>query len=250
MKTKDYKKEMISILEKLGVTHDIRETWCDYLTMFSCSLSNLFDNRFYEEREKAYLNCVKKYDQEELSQFVTLASLAILALVEKPEQDFLGVVYTDLGLCCQAKQQYFTSYPVARAMSEMTASSLDKLSKETPFISVADPCCGSGCMLIAFANTAQQKGFPFQDRILYVAQDLDQTAALMCYIQLSLLGCAGIIKIGDSLTDPITDHDMQSNKLWFTPYYFSDIWATNRNLGAGFEIRTFGNTIPGDSPSE
>ena len=56
------------------------------------------------------------------------------------------------------------------------------------------------------------------------------TVALMCYIQLSLLGVAGYVKIGNSITDPITDKDSYEN-YWFTPMYFSPVWTMRRLFG-------------------
>ena len=49
------------------------------------------------------------------------------------------------------------------------------------------------------------------------------------YIQISLLGLAGFIKIGNSITDPMSTDD-SSEKYWYTPMYFSDVWSTRRML--------------------
>ena len=49
----------------------------------------------------------------------------------------------------------------------------------------------------------------------------------MCYIQISLLGVAGFVKIGDALTDPMSSTDTTEN-YWFTPMYFSNIWVYRR----------------------
>ena len=59
------------------------------------------------------------------------------------------------------------------------------------------------------------------------AQDIDETVALMCYIQLSLLGVAAYIKVGNTITDPMSPDDTLEN-YWFTPMYFSDVWAMRR----------------------
>ena len=67
----------------------------------------------------------------------------------------------------------------------------------------------------------------FQNHILVSAQDIDETVALMCYIQLSLLGVAAYIKVGNTFTDPMTSNDTLEN-YWFTPMYFSDVWAMRR----------------------
>lgn len=60
-----------------------------------------------------------------------------------------------------------------------------------------------------------------------MAQDINLTAALMCYIQLSLLGAAGYVKVGNSLTEPVTTND-SVDKYWFTPMYFSNTWTIRR----------------------
>lgn len=51
----------------------------------------------------------------------------------------------------------------------------------------------------------------------------------MCYLQLSLLGCAGYVKIANTLTDPMRKND-DINKYWYTPMYFSDVWRIRRAL--------------------
>jgi hypothetical protein len=49
----------------------------------------------------------------------------------------------------------------------------------------------------------------------------------MCYIQISLQGYAGKIKIGDSLLHPMLDTDNGSD-IWYTPMWFSDVWIQRR----------------------
>ena len=78
-------------------------------------------------------------------------------------------------------------------------------------------------------NHLEKENMNFQNHVLVVAQDIDFTVAAMCYIQLSLLGVAGYVKVGNSLTEPITGDDNIEN-YWFTPMYFSDIWHTRRLL--------------------
>ena len=88
--------------------------------------------------------------------------------------------------------------------------------------------------MIASANVSknilQKVGKNFQNYGLFTGQDIDMTVGLMCYLQLSLLGCAGYVKIGNTLTDPMRDND-DITKYWFTPMYFSDIWKIRRMLG-------------------
>ena len=68
------------------------------------------------------------------------------------------------------------------------------------------------------------------DRLRELAQDIDRTAALMCYLQLSLLGCAGYVVIADSLRYPITGSlllptPVPEQDIWYTPtLYLSPVW--------------------------
>lgn len=84
-------------------------------------------------------------------------------------------------------------------------------------------------------NDLEKAGLNFQNHILFSAQDIEETVALMCYIQLSLLGVAGFVKVGNSLTDPIRNGDSLEN-YWFTPMYFSDVWHTRRVVSQMMDI--------------
>lgn len=96
-------------------------------------------------------------------------------------------------------------------------------------------CCGAGATLIAGVHVIRKQlehcepPRNYQNHILVVAQDVDEIVGLMCYIQISLLGLAGFIKIGNSITDPISTDDSSEN-YWYTPMYFSDVWSTRRML--------------------
>ena len=72
-----------------------------------------------------------------------------------------------------------------------------------------------------------KRNLNYQNHVLVVAQDIDEIVALMCYIQLSLLGVAAYIKVGDVFTDPIAVGD-STEKYWFTPMYFSSTWTYRR----------------------
>lgn len=78
--------------------------------------------------------------------------------------------------------------------------------EETGYLSICDPTCGSGCLLIAagWACEAKHKMQKPNDHLFFVGQDLDRVVALMCCIQLSILGYAGYVIVGDSMTKPIT----------------------------------------------
>ena len=139
-----------------------------------------------------YMDCAKKYKREEAEVFPEMLSLVVVAFEINPEQDFLGEIFGSLRLHNEWHGQFFTPYHVARLMADINTGNLVKDVEEKGLVSVSDCCCGAGCLLIAFANSAKRAGVNYQKNILFVAQDVDLIAGLMCYIQLSILGCKAL----------------------------------------------------------
>ena len=86
--------------------------------------------------------------------------------------------------------------------------------------------------MIAARNEMVKRGLgPRQ--ALYVAQDIDRTASLMCYLQLSLLGCAGYVIVGDTLTQssvsptgsPLLITPQPGQEVWLMPALYDEVWA-------------------------
>lgn len=118
-------------------------------------------------------------------------------------------------------------------MAEMTCDNVLPTIEAKGYISINDCACGAGATLIAGVHAAAKQiskaGLNWQNHILVTAQDVDYTVAYMCYIQLSLLGVAGYIKVGNSLTESMRSDDSLEN-YWFTPMYCSDVWTIRRLL--------------------
>lgn len=230
-KVLDSRKEFLRIFNQLTYRHRSWDVWRDFIVMYACALSNPVDKEHYEERESLYLRTIKKYNKQEQPLFSELAAYTVMALEENPEQDFLGSIYMSLNLGNQHNGQFFTPYHVCELMAEVTMQDSVLKTEKEGYLTINDPCCGAGATLIAGVHAAKKRlekaGYNYQNHILVVAQDIDQTVALMCYIQLSLLGVAGYVKVGNSLTDPITENDSKEN-YWFTPMYFFPVWSMRR----------------------
>ena len=87
---------------------------------------------------------------------------------------------------------------------------------------MSDPACGAGAMLIAFANVSREQGINFQQKVLFVAQDIDVTATRMCYLQLAVLGCPAIVICGGQSGKKPGFHP--DNNVWYTPFYYLNEW--------------------------
>lgn len=214
-----FHKDFGDLFVRLAERHGRHEVWSDFITMSACALSNAGDKRFFQEREEMYLASVKRYTKDETDILAQMLGYVIMALEENPEQDFLGEMFSGLNLHNEWKGQFFTPYHVGSFMAAINIESAKEELKQKDYITVNDCCCGAGCLLIAFANEARKAKIDFQNRVIFVAQDLDFTAAMMCYIQLSLLGCKAIVKVGNSLTDPFVPADLEGKDVWYTPMY-------------------------------
>lgn len=225
------RKEFLKTFRNLTVRWRSWDIWTDFITMVACTISNSVDRLHFEEREKTYLRIINKYNKQERGLFPRLFAYVVVALEENPEQDFLGSIYTELGLNSKEHKQIFTPYPICHLMCELTFEDLAKEVEEKGVVEIHDSCCGAGATLIAASNVAKDKlkkvGLNYQNHILLTGQDIDYLVAMMCYIQLSLLGMAGYFKVGNALTDPMTDADSLEN-YWFTPMYFFPVWHYRR----------------------
>lgn len=214
-----FHKDFGDLFVRLAERHGRHEVWSDFITMSACALSNAGDKRFFQEREEMYLASVKRYTKDEADMLAQMLGYVIMALEENPEQDFLGEMFSGLNLHNEWRGQFFAPYHVGSFMAAINIESEKEELKQKDYITVNDCCCGAGCLLIAFANEARKAKIDFQNRVIFVAQDLDFTAAMMCYIQLSLLGCKAIVKVGNSLTDPFVPADLEGKDVWYTPMY-------------------------------
>lgn len=221
-------KRFVDTFNKLTHRHNGWQIWEDFVTMSACAISNRIDSTHYEHREKLYMNRIKRYNPKEAQAFPELMAITVEALDADPEQDFLGALFMALELSNHWKGQFFTPYSLCRMMGDMQTDDLQQMIAQRGFVSVNDPACGAGATLIGFANAAKAKGINYQTHVLFVAQDIDHTAAMMCYIQLSLIGCPGYVIVGDTLRNPVTESMLGESNVWFTPMYNSQVWSWRR----------------------
>lgn len=228
-KTKDrtWQQKFMDVFKKLTRSRHNWEVWSDFIHLTACTISNVLDLSHYNEREEHYMRIISRYTKEETSLFSELYAITVLALQENPEQDFLGQIHQyELELGNTAAGSFYTPYNVGQLMSELTYGDLAQKIMEEEYVTVNDCCCGAGCLLLAFANTVKNKGINYQEKILFVAQDIDATAAMSCYIQMSLLGCPGYVMVGNTLSNEAP----RPENIWYTPFYFHKIWVGRREM--------------------
>lgn len=230
----DYERLFIDEFKKLCTHRSAWQVWADFVTVAAISISDVLESDVdtFKAREKEREGCGERLgDNETVNR---LFNIIVSALESNPRQDFLGSLYMHLELGSHWKGQFFTPYHVCELMAGLGADKRIEELKSEHWISVNDCACGAGATLLAMANKLREAGINYQERVLFVAQDIDRITGMMCYIQLSLLGCPGYVVIADSLCNPLTGKSplmpvlRPGQEIWCMPMFYSDIWHYRR----------------------
>lgn len=213
------------------------EIWRDFIQIHALLIPVAVDKSTAKARAEEHDRILSRYDKAEQEIIKkNLLDILVEALEENPEQDFLGRLYMQLGLGDHWKGQFFTPYSLCRMMAILNTSECVDVIKQDGWASMLDPSCGAGATLIAGIHAVREKleksgNLNWQNHLLVVGQDIDPVTAQMCYIQLSLQGAAGYIKIGDTLCNPMSSRDNPTaGDYWFTPMYFHPIWQLRKYI--------------------
>lgn len=226
------KRAFVKAVDSLCGKHSRWEIWKDMIWVIAVSISNAVDVKHREKREKQFLDIAKNYSKAEMDTFSQLYAQLVNGFENYGHRDFLGDLFMELGLGNASGGQFFTPYSVCKAMASISIPGVQQKIEAQGYISINDPACGAGATLIAVADIMyNEQHINYQTCAMFTGQDIDYTTGLMCYIQLSLLGCAGYVHIGNTLTHPMTGHVLFGDggeETWYTPMYFSPIWEMRR----------------------
>lgn len=196
--------EFSKVFHSLSDRHRNWQVWSDFITVaaieIACSIDQTSDDS--KSRMSEYKSIMEKYSPDERAKFSELFALIVDGLEDDPEQDFLGEIFMGLNLGNHWKGQVFTPYSICHMTAAISIDAIVDKADRSGWASALDPCCGAGALLIALRNEAVQKQLS-PTSLLFVGQDIDRVAALMCFIQLSLLGCAGYVVVADSISNPV-----------------------------------------------
>lgn len=232
---RDGQAEFQKVFSKLCQTKSAWQAWSDFVEMSAIAISNAFEYRIQvkQEREERYLNIIGGYGKNEQQLFPELMAILVASLEREPEQDFLGEMFMALELGSHWKGQFFTPYSLCKAMAQINIQDVEEKIKDKGYVSINDPACGAGATLIAARNALASAGIG-GTQAFFVGQDIDRVAGMMCYIQLSLLGCAGYVVIADTLTKPITGAMLlpsltEEQDAWFMPLNYAEpVWIARQ----------------------
>lgn len=210
----DYVGTFISKLSEISRSEHRYKIFRDFVDVTALAFTNL-DNK--PEPNDEYLKIISHYGNDfsvSEKRFSELLSITVNAL-EEHSYDFLGDVYMQLDLGKAHQSQYFTPEPVCALLCRLNLNIEEFKSK--PYTTLSEPSCGSGSMIIAYVNELKLQGINPQEKLWVSCVDIDPMVARMCFIQLNLLGIAGEVYIGNTLS-------MKMEQRYRTLFHFIGEW--------------------------
>ena len=234
---KDYQKSFKENFNSLSMKYGEYPVFLDFVKMCAISLYNSFAKN--KKMEEMYLNAINSYDKEDQNLFPKMfGDLVMMYQTVDDIIDILGPIYEHEGLSNVHIGQFFTPSHVAEIMSKISLNdekeNFKKLIEDKGFITMCEPTCGSGVMIIAFAKVLKSENINYQKDLLVIANDISDVCAYMTYIQLSLYGIPAIVYCGNALTNDIS-FKME------TPLYFLQYWKFQNAFVEDLETRTNSN---------
>lgn len=206
------KKEIIKIMNQISGRYSPYEVFTDWIKMGALAFSNscqMRHDKVWNQRERAYLETVKKYERDEVRALIRCLDL-LCETLEAQMTDVLGEIYMEAGMGSKASGQFFTPFH----LSLLCAKTIKLEPDENGHYILNEPSCGGGGMIIAYARTLKEDGINYQRKLKVVAQDLDWKGVYMTYLQCSLLGINAICVQGDTLAEPYAKGYPRERVLW------------------------------------
>ena len=234
MASSTHRANIIKLIEKNAYRHSAWEVFSDFLTIYAISISNSMNHAKREEREKYYLDTIRKYDKEEVDNFVKMGAELVMEMESYAKRqrftDVLGKIFHEMEFHDKWQGQFFTPQDIASMIGKVTCNweVIEKAIRVYGYASINEPCCGSGATLLGFLNGFYEMGEEWKlklnhsNQILMVAQDVDARCCMMAYIQLSLYGVPAIVEQRNTLTMELFD-------TWHTPAYAWGGWNFRRH---------------------
>lgn len=200
--------------------HHLWDVFADFCEMGACAISNAVDLHHRQEREARYMRLIGKYDKAERALFPEMMA-ALVERMEAGPDDVLGRLFSELELYNADRGQFFTPYSLCQLMARMQigdGSRLRQAVEERGFVTVSEPACGAGAMMIAFADAMREAKIEPQRHMHATCQDIDSRGVHMCYLHLSLLHIPATVILGNTLA-------VACREVWYTPAHILGGWS-------------------------
>lgn len=210
--------EIVKIITNMSGKYAPTLIFDDFVKLTAISFSNSTDiihTKVWENREEQYKSIVLKYTKEEFENFAKILGILVNLFNEKI-YDYLGEIYMKCEMGNNRTGQFFTPFNLSELTARLSIDDIEKIKKSDDIITLNEPTCGGGGLILAYLKYLKENGINYQKRIKIVAQDIDFRSVYMSYIQLSLVGARAKVVQGDTLAEPNVKDE---NYIFYTPMW-------------------------------
>lgn len=193
--------QVATMFEKASHGSGMFETWDAFVSTFAAFFATGCGNEQCEWLAERADGALKRITVAAQKDVPSLYDPIIQAFQDNPWQDLLGDVYMRLGIGNKKTGQFFTPYHLAEAMARLNLDRqmVEDAVRDRGYVTVNEPAAGGGANVIGCAHVLHDWGINYQTQTWFVCQELSELTALTCYVQMSILGMAGIVQVGDTL---------------------------------------------------
>ena len=208
--------DIVKDIERSAYQVDKRKFVSDLFECGAIAISNQVDLAQKEKREERYLQIIKSYTpalQKKLAEIFgkIYALLASVVYDNGKFNDNLGELFMKCNLGNKNAGQFFTPYHISELMARVMDETLIKeKTAGDGVITINDPCCGGGGMLVAALDVLQSCGVNYARNCFIDAGNIDERCVHMTYLQLSLAGVPAVVRHQNALTRELWG-------VWYTP---------------------------------
>ena len=202
----ELRKEFRREIRSASQSYSEADIFRDACRMFAISFRSplLLDTEKKKQIEDEFKTYTDKYGKDG-SNHISKALVILVKALETHRGDFLGRILEDLNATNKSFSQYFTPDHISRLMADIV------MGKPEPnkIVTICDPACGAGSLLIEAAESFIENGGR-QGDIFLSAQDLDYTAFNISFVQFSLLGYPAEVTRMNSLSMEVYEGPWQT----------------------------------------
>ncbi len=211
--------DIVKDIEKASYAVDTFKFVSDLFECGAIAISNTVDLVQKDKREERYLHIIRSYTpdlQKKLAEIFAkvYALLASVVYDDGRFNDNLGELFMRCNLGNKTAGQFFTPYHLSGLMARVTIDEtlVKEKTADDGILTVNDPCCGGGGMLMAALEVLHSLGVNYARNCFIEANDVDLRCVHMTYLQLALAGVPAIVRHQNTLT-------RECWSVWYTPAY-------------------------------
>lgn len=215
------KEEIVKMLDGMSGRYNYHTIFQDWVATMAISIQNTCStikgkqDEIWKDREKYYMDIMRKYTEEEQKNFAKMLGMLTETFEEGNITDVLGEIYMSKNSGNSKLGQFFTPFHLSELCARMAIEEqLQQYKNE--MIEINEPSTGGGGMMIAAIKVLKERGIDYQRKVHIVAQDLDWNGVYMTYVQLSLLGANATVVQGNTLSEPYSS-ETPKNRIFLTP---------------------------------